>query len=434
MSEKPTRTDTEPETTSINKGTILAGVFILAAFGIFAFALSSGGEEEESEAQQTEEQQQEPRQTVRSTFLDQPVRKPDTSTALVNEPSPQQPLASTLSGHPPEFSNPPRGPGYSQSYAPAYGQPQTQQPQASPREQQYEAAKSADLELISGSETSTQNPRRQQSTFQDTTGFQPAAGNFLASMGAQQNRQPQQQQQSSFQQRLSQNSGTAYHASVEEPQGNFRIPAGNVIPAVLTTSVNSDLPGPVIARTMRDVYDSNMQHVLIPKGSKLIGTYDDQLALGQERLMVAWTRIMLPPPNGKSIQLPGLRSADLDGATGLSDDVDKHYGRVFASAALLSGMGAGFQLTQPQGGGFGQRSTQSIVGAEVGREMSRVASQMMQQQLNVEPTVTIRKGYQFYVLLNKDLTFDQPYQAAPAVKRFRAPDSVPSTSPTFTNR
>ena len=215
--------------------------------------------------------------------------------------------------------------------------------------------------------------------------------------------------------------GTYYQARVTRPRSRYEIKAGTVIPAALMTAINSELPGSVVAQVSRDVYDSaSQQHLLIPKGSRLIGSYDDQIALGQSRAMVAWTRIIFP--DGRSIQLPGLGSKDLSGASGVSDEVNRHYARVFGSAIALSAIGAGFQLSQPdRGGGFGYqpRSPQQVLAAELGRELSRVATEMIRRNMDIQPTIEIRKGYRFYVFFNKDLAFPAPYRDTQSAVRFQ---------------
>ena len=122
--------------------------------------------------------------------------------------------------------------------------------------------------------------------------------------------------------------------------------AGTLLPAMLVTGINSDLPGEILAQITRNVYDSQQRFLLIPRGTKVIGRYDDQVALGQSRVLIAWTRLILP--DGRSLSLPGLPTKDLRGAAGLRDKVDNHYRRLYGQATLLSIVGAGAQLSQPQ--------------------------------------------------------------------------------------
>lgn len=208
---------------------------------------------------------------------------------------------------------------------------------------------------------------------------------------------------------------TAFHTSVEPPPGPYAIQAGTVIPAVLVTEINSDLPGQVLAQVAHDVYDSrSLRALLIPKGSRLLGKYADQVGVGQYRLLVAWTRVILP--DGRSISLPGLETKDRTGAGGLHDQVDRHGGQVFGTAALLSLIGAGVQLSQPNGGygALGSYPTAGQVAAgAVGQQLADVATQMLRRDLNVQPTIRIRQGMPFNVFLAADLVFSEPYAPSP---------------------
>jgi type IV secretory pathway VirB10-like protein len=206
---------------------------------------------------------------------------------------------------------------------------------------------------------------------------------------------------------------TTIRTSIEPAPGPLAIQAGTLIPAVLLTGIDSDLPGDVLAHVARDVYDSrSMRSVLIPKGSKLLGKYEDQVGLGQDRLLIAWTRIVFP--DGRSVALPGLETKDRTGAGGLHDRVDRHMGRAFGTASLLSLIGAGLQLSQAQGATspFGSyASPQQVAAASVGQELAQVATQMLRRDLEVRPTIRIRQGMPFNVFFNVDLAFEESYLA-----------------------
>ena len=100
----------------------------------------------------------------------------------------------------------------------------------------------------------------------------------------------------------------------------YTIRAGTVVAGFLVTGINSDLPGEVLGRTRSNVFDSETQHnLLVPKGSRLIGTYDSR-SVGTGRLIVAWTRLILP--DGRSMTLPRLAGTDMEGQAGLHDEVE----------------------------------------------------------------------------------------------------------------
>ena len=211
---------------------------------------------------------------------------------------------------------------------------------------------------------------------------------------------------------------SAYEVVARSAARRPTLRAGSVIPAALVTGMNSDLPGPVVAQVTRNVYDSATQRdVLVPAGTRLVGEYDNQIATGQNRALVAWTQMVFP--DGTTVELPGLPGADLEGYAGLSDRVDRHYGRVVGSALLLAAVGAGVEMAAPNRRGIGfDVSPQEVASRQVAIELSRIATETVRQDLRVQPTVRVSPGYRFYVLLARDLPFDGPYRARAAVGRF----------------
>ena len=199
-----------------------------------------------------------------------------------------------------------------------------------------------------------------------------------------------------------------------EPAGSpYTIRAGTVVPGVLLTGINSDLPGDIVGQVSRDVYDSRTQRLLlIPRGAKLIGTYDNQIAAGQDRLLVAWTRLIFP--DGRSLTLPGLPLTDRAGQAGAADRVNHHYARVFGQALLLSAISAGAQLSQPrQGSILAAPSPGQVAAGAMGQELSNVALEILRRGMDVAPTITIRQGQPFLVFMNGDVVFDGPYEPEP---------------------
>jgi|SRR5271166_1709841 len=191
---------------------------------------------------------------------------------------------------------------------------------------------------------------------------------------------------------------------LENPASRYVVQAGAVIPAALITGIRSDLPGQVTAQVTETVYDSPTgKYRLIPQGSKLVGVYDSQVAFGQDRVMLVWTRLVMP--NGRSIVLERQPGADTQGFAGLEDDVDYHWGRVFMGAALSTLLGVGSQL--------GANNNDNTIVQALRRGSSDSASQAGQQvvrrNLNIQPTLTIRPGFPVRVIVNRDLVL-APYQ------------------------
>jgi type IV secretion system protein VirB10 len=207
--------------------------------------------------------------------------------------------------------------------------------------------------------------------------------------------------------------GRSVLARLEPASSDFVLRAGTIIPAVLLTGITSDLPGECLGQVSRDVYDSRSQRLLlIPKGSKLMCRYDDQVVAGQGRLLVAWTRLLLP--DGRSMSLPGLALKDARGVTGAKGDVDNHTRRVFGRALLLSAIGAGAQLSQPrQASILSAPSTGLVMAGAVGQVLSNVALEVIRRGMEQAPTITVPQGSAFNVFLNGDLVFDGPYASTP---------------------
>lgn len=181
----------------------------------------------------------------------------------------------------------------------------------------------------------------------------------------------------------------------------YEIRVGTVIPAVMIGGINSDLPGQIIAQISQNVRDTKTgRHILIPQGAKLIGTYDSHIAMGQRRVMVGWHRIQFP--DGSTLELGNMGGTDQAGNAGFKDKVNNHYWRIFGNATLLSLISAGAQLSQPESDGI-ENSAREQLAAELGRQWGQVGQQMVRRNLNIQPTIEIRPGYRFNVMVNKDL-------------------------------
>jgi hypothetical protein len=186
--------------------------------------------------------------------------------------------------------------------------------------------------------------------------------------------------------------------------------AGTLIPAVLVFATSSERPGDVLAQVTHDVYASDDARVpLIPAGSKLLGRPQSGISLSQTRLDIVWTRVLLP--DGRSLTLPNLGTTDRRGASGVPGRVDQHTGHALRTAALLAGISAGVQLSQPTGtvGVFGAApSPQQIAAGAVGQQLGAVTTEMLRRQLDVQPTIEIPAGTAINVFVTTDLLVATP--------------------------
>lgn len=201
-------------------------------------------------------------------------------------------------------------------------------------------------------------------------------------------------------------------STVNDPVAGLVLSWGTLLPAKLDKQINSDLPGQIYGHITRDVYDSRTHSVLlIPAGSELVGNYDSAIAYGQDRLLVAWQRVNFP--NGKWLDLQGMGGADPVGA-GFGDTVDNHYWRIFGATFLTSVLAAGAQLSQPQQTNALQApSVGQTMGQSVGTQISQTGTMLMQKNINIQPTIIIRAGFDFQVEVNKDIVFTNAYTGNP---------------------
>ena len=201
-------------------------------------------------------------------------------------------------------------------------------------------------------------------------------------------------------------------AAIRRPPATpFELKTGHVINAVLLQGINTDLPGDVTAMVTDNVYDTATgRHLLIPAWTKLYGRYNADVAFGQGRVPVLWSRLIFP--DGSTLELGGMQATDTAGFAGMGADVDNHYGRLIGFAALSSVMGAGVQLSQPQEvGPNGQLTNRQIVAGELGREISQLGVELTRRNMRVQPTLTQQPGYRFAILVNRDVIFATPYVA-----------------------
>ncbi|MGF6227853.1 type IV secretory pathway VirB10-like protein [Inquilinus ginsengisoli] len=184
----------------------------------------------------------------------------------------------------------------------------------------------------------------------------------------------------------------------------YLLQAGSVIAAALVTGLRSDRPGQVIARVTENAFDSaSGRHLLVPQGSLLVGTYDSRIGFGQDSVLQVWTRLILP--NGKSIVLERLPSMDTEGHAGLEDEVDHHWGRLFAAAALSSILGVGTGLDA----GSDESGILQALRRAGGDTLDDVGQEVVRRNLDIPPTITVRQGFPVRVMVSRDLLLE-PYR------------------------
>lgn len=175
---------------------------------------------------------------------------------------------------------------------------------------------------------------------------------------------------------------------------------GTRVPIVTREAVNSDLPGQVTALSTSPVYDSiNQCAVMIPAGTKFIGTYSADIRPGQSRLLLAYRRMIFP--DGRSVELDGAQAVDQRGAAGAEGDVNNHFLQMFGygfAVALLSNSatgGSGVTVTQPNGA-----STTTTVAGQV---LADIGTRVMTRNATIPPTISLDVGSRMFVTIVRDI-------------------------------
>lgn len=193
-----------------------------------------------------------------------------------------------------------------------------------------------------------------------------------------------------------------------KPASPFSIQAGTIIPAALITAIRSDLPGQVVAQVTENIFDSPTGRVrIVPQGARLIGIFDSQIAFGQSRVLLVWTRLILP--NGRSVVLERQPAADAAGYSGLEDEVDHHWKALIGAAALSTLLAIGAEVNSGADVNDTNSALVQALRRGAGNSFNQTGQQVMRRTLNIQPTLTIRPGFPVRVIVNRDLVLE-PYR------------------------
>ena len=173
---------------------------------------------------------------------------------------------------------------------------------------------------------------------------------------------------------------------------------GTTLNAVLETAVSTELPGVIRAVVTDDVMSYDGMNVLIPQGSRLIGSYNSDVSVVQDRVQIAWNRAVTP--EGVSVELGGY-GADALGMSGQAGSVDARFRQRFGSAALISLIGAAPEVVVSRNA----NSTASDTAQDVGDDLATASQGVMGDYLSAGPVIYIDQGTYMTVFVNRDLVF-----------------------------
>jgi type IV secretory pathway VirB10-like protein len=194
---------------------------------------------------------------------------------------------------------------------------------------------------------------------------------------------------------------------LSRPASPFVVQAGTIIPAALITGIRSDLPGQITAQVTENIFDTPTGRArLVPQGARLIGLYDSRVSSGQSRVLLVWTRLIMP--NGRSIVLERQPGTDTAGYSGLEDQVDNHWKELSGAAALSTVLGVGSELGSGADSGSNTALLQALRQGSA-NSLNQTGQQVVRRNLNIQPTLTIRPGFPVRVIVNRDLILE-PYK------------------------
>jgi type IV secretion system protein VirB10 len=179
---------------------------------------------------------------------------------------------------------------------------------------------------------------------------------------------------------------------------NYILFEGTILETVLINRLDGGFAGPVECLLSTDVYSNDRQHLLIPAGSKLLGETKKVETFAQTRLAVAFHRILMP--DGYSVSLDQFKGLNQIGDTGLRDQVNNHYLRIFGVSLAIGALGA---VGQAGTGGALNATGGDLMRQGFAASTAQSASQILDKFLNILPTVTIREGHRVKVYLAGDL-------------------------------
>ena len=190
-----------------------------------------------------------------------------------------------------------------------------------------------------------------------------------------------------------------------KPVSKYEIKAGSIIPGILITAINSELPGQVLGQVSENVYDTATgKYLLIPQGTKIVGIYNADVAYGQNRIMIAWNRLIFP--DGQTLNIGAMNGTDQAGQGGFEDQVDHHYFRIFGSAFLMTLFNG--DMTIKNGELVIRRQSTQTERKET--TLEKTAAKMIEKQMDIAPTIKIRSGYKFNIFVTKDMVLEPlPY-------------------------
>lgn len=196
------------------------------------------------------------------------------------------------------------------------------------------------------------------------------------------------------------------------PPSKYLLSEGNVIPVVLVTSIDSQLPGKITARTTENIYDSiKGDYILIPRGTNIVGSYNTDVRDGQNRVFMAFNRMIFP--NGASMQIGSMTAGDPQGRVGVEGEVFSNFWKMLGTSFLIAGVSS---LAQPDNNVTNNYGTSGGSSNTPGQILADTARANIDRYMKYIPKITINAGEKITIVVAKDMELNPAFTRANVVK------------------
>ena len=211
-------------------------------------------------------------------------------------------------------------------------------------------------------------------------------------------------------------SGSGGIAASGRPLGENSVWPGTIVPGVLETAINTDLPGNVLARVTRNIYDSQTgRRLLIPQGSVLIAKYNSSVSYAQRRVQIVWDTLIRP--DGIQIDLDGMNSVDRSGTSGQEAVYHENWFEYLKAAGIITMYSLANASMAQTAARYADNATGSAVASANSTLVNQLGGNIASRAMNVQPTLTVSGGTQINIMLNKTF-YLPPVESVPSARKY----------------
>jgi type IV secretion system protein VirB10 len=176
---------------------------------------------------------------------------------------------------------------------------------------------------------------------------------------------------------------------------------GTIVPAVLITGINTDLPGDVQARVTTNIFDSlTGKKLLIPQGTVLIASYNSSVSFAQERVQIAWNTLIRP--DGYQVELGNMNGVDRRGFSGTRGQINDHLFQYVKAAGIISAFTLLNGEISYNSASANNPALQNLIATNQG-VVNQLSAEIINRALDIQPTLTVKNGTQVNVMINKNI-------------------------------